>query len=449
MESKEESLITGYPNVISYECTRKILEQMEKNICKIKIGEEQGTGFFCKIPFPDKNNMLPVFITNNHVLNNELVYKKDSKIEIFIKDDIDIKEINLNNRMKYTDKENYDITIFEIKEEDNIKNYFELDDKIINEIVNNININRDYIDETIYITQYPEGHLSVSYGVLRKIDSLERYNFYHKCSTKKGSSGSPILNMNNKVIGIHKGGGNNNKCNLGSFLNYPVKEFIYSNYKYNIIVNTNEISEDDIINEEDEILLKVFNEKFHLKIKNTLEDKIEIVEKPHYNNEILEDLYKIRFKKLKELSLRHNNISDIKVLEYFKFEKLETLKLRHNNISDIGILEKVNFKNLKHLSLYDNKISDITVLEKVKFEKLEMLNLGGNILSDINILDKVNFKELKELYLDNNKIIDITVFWKTKFEKLEKLGLENNKLDKIRFAFLIFKLKLKIKEFTM
>ena len=55
--------------MISYECSKKIVEQMEKCICKLKIDEIEATGFFCKIPFPDKNNMLPVFITNNHVIN--------------------------------------------------------------------------------------------------------------------------------------------------------------------------------------------------------------------------------------------------------------------------------------------------------------------------------------------------------------------------------------------
>ena len=37
--------------------------------------------------------------------------------------------------MKYINEE-YDITIIEIKEEDNINNYLELDDVIINEIIN-------------------------------------------------------------------------------------------------------------------------------------------------------------------------------------------------------------------------------------------------------------------------------------------------------------------------
>ena len=126
MEVQKESILRGYPNIISYECTKKIMEQMVKNICKIKIGEEQGTGFFCKIPFPDINNMLSVFITNNHIINDKILYENNSKININIEEENEIKEINLNNRIKYTNKE-YDITIIEIKENDNIKNYLELD----------------------------------------------------------------------------------------------------------------------------------------------------------------------------------------------------------------------------------------------------------------------------------------------------------------------------------
>ena len=120
MEGQKENILSGYPNVISYECTKKIMEQMSKNICKIKIGEEQGTGFFCKIPFPDINNMLSVFITNNHIINDERLYDNNLKININIEEENEIREINLNNRIKYTNEE-YDITIIEIKENDNIK----------------------------------------------------------------------------------------------------------------------------------------------------------------------------------------------------------------------------------------------------------------------------------------------------------------------------------------
>ena len=47
----------------------KINEQMIKCTCDIKcIISGHGTGFFCRIPFPNFFHLLPVLITNNHVL---------------------------------------------------------------------------------------------------------------------------------------------------------------------------------------------------------------------------------------------------------------------------------------------------------------------------------------------------------------------------------------------
>ena len=309
MKGLKESIIARYPNVISYECTTKIKEQMEKNICKIIIDEEQGTGFFCKIPFPDLNNMLSVFITNNHIINKELLYKDNLIIEINIEEENNIRKLNLNNRMKYTNEE-YDITIIEIKKEDEINNYLELDDNIINDIINNNNKNKNYMDKTIYIIQYPKGELSVSYGILDQIYEDKKYNFNHKCSTEGGSSGSPILNINNKLIGIHKEG-YNNKYNKGTFLNYPIKEYIQLYCKNN--------------------LLQDFNTKYKLNITDTNITKLNLIE-CGIGDEGLKDLCKIEFKELKKLFLYHSNISDIKVLEKVKFEKLEILSLGANKI---------------------------------------------------------------------------------------------------------------------
>ena len=313
MAEHKESLLNGYPNVISYECTKKIIEQMERDICKINIGMNQGTGFFTKIPFPNENKMLPVLITNNHVINNDILNKDNMNIELDIKKEEKTKEIILKNRMKYTNEE-YDITIIEIKEEDNINNYLELDDIIINDIINDENYNKEYKNETIYIIQYPENKLSVSYGILDKIYEDKKYNFNHKCSTKGGSSGSPILNINNKIIGIHKEGNNMNKYNKGTFLNYPIKEFIKLNNKNN------------------EILLKEFNTKYNLNIKDTNINELNLRWKG-LGNEGLNDLSKIEFKELKKLNLSLNNKSDIKVLEKVKFNKLEILDLGYNQIS--------------------------------------------------------------------------------------------------------------------
>ncbi len=59
---------------------------MENNICKISIGEKQGIGFFCKIPFTGLNKMLSVVITNNHIINRELLYKDKAIIDINIEE---------------------------------------------------------------------------------------------------------------------------------------------------------------------------------------------------------------------------------------------------------------------------------------------------------------------------------------------------------------------------
>ena len=40
-----------YQNIISFESTQKILEQMNNCICKIKINNKQATGFFVKFLF--------------------------------------------------------------------------------------------------------------------------------------------------------------------------------------------------------------------------------------------------------------------------------------------------------------------------------------------------------------------------------------------------------------
>ena len=95
MEKYEERILTGFPNDITYECTIKIKEQMEKHIGKIKLGKNLGTGFFCKISFPNKNNMLHVFITNNHIINNDILYTKDAEIALDIKEEENIKKMQL------------------------------------------------------------------------------------------------------------------------------------------------------------------------------------------------------------------------------------------------------------------------------------------------------------------------------------------------------------------
>ena len=71
------------------------------------------------------------------------------------------------------------------------------------------------------------------------------------CSTDNGSSGSPILNLeNNKVIGIHKQGSNNFNYNKGTLLKYPlndiIKKYNKNENKNNVIIGEININKNDI-----------------------------------------------------------------------------------------------------------------------------------------------------------------------------------------------------------
>ena len=69
-KTKLEKYIRSTPIPLYLEGIETILFQMKSCICKIfKENNVTGTGFFCKIPF--QNNLLPVLITNNHILGNE------------------------------------------------------------------------------------------------------------------------------------------------------------------------------------------------------------------------------------------------------------------------------------------------------------------------------------------------------------------------------------------
>ena len=75
-ERCEEGLIKGSIDSMTIEKTEKILNQMKTCICKV-IGEKIGTGFFCKILF--QNKLIPVMITNYHVINDNYITGRNLK----------------------------------------------------------------------------------------------------------------------------------------------------------------------------------------------------------------------------------------------------------------------------------------------------------------------------------------------------------------------------------
>ena len=224
MDDENEKILCDYPKPISIAGTEIILNQMKKTICKISTENgSKGTGFFSKIPYPHKE--LKVFITNNHLIDQRYL---DEEKEIYISINNQSKVLKLKDKCKYTNKE-YDVTIIEINEKDDIKDFLELDE---NKVI------IDYFGNSIYTLHYPIYNEiqepAVSYGILKKRYEDREFDFIHYCSTEKGSSGSPILNLSNyKIIGIHKKAKVNGEYNIGIFLHDIITEYInkYNNRK--------------------------------------------------------------------------------------------------------------------------------------------------------------------------------------------------------------------------
>ena len=225
MEIKEK-LIKDSIIPISLFSQKVITKQMEKSVCKIHINGNNGTGFFAIIPY--KNTEMKVLITNNHVLNGNDI---DDNKEITFSINNKVKYIKIGKtRKKYTSEE-FDTTIIEIKDDlDEIIDYLEIDNEFKNIIKSNDKtfsdelLNNLYKNESLYILNYMNGKdIVLSYGLLFKIDKSK---IYHRCNTNNGSSGSPILTLNNnKLFGIHYGSHINFNWNLGTLIIYPLLEF--------------------------------------------------------------------------------------------------------------------------------------------------------------------------------------------------------------------------------
>ena len=222
MDEKGEKKINDYPRPIFIEEGDRIFNQMKTSICKVYTESgNKGTGFFCKIPYPDKD--LKVFITDCNLIDKN--YLEKEKV-IYVSINNKPKEIKLERKFKYINKF-YDVTIVEIKENvDDIKDFLELDE---NQVI------IDYFGSSIYTLQYPIFREiqkpAVSFGILQKRFNIKKNDFIHSCSTERGSSGSPILNLSNfKIIGMQKKEKANGKDNIGVFLNFIIKDFIT---KYN------------------------------------------------------------------------------------------------------------------------------------------------------------------------------------------------------------------------
>jgi hypothetical protein len=192
-----------FDNKIKVQLNQYLMTKEDKNfciknqgsICHLKFGNIQLTGFFCKI----EHKSIPFKRT---LIIYDFGYKTKSIIINYLKNNKMIeKTINMDKRKNIIKEE---ILFIELFENDDIENFFELDEK---------NLKEKYESKDIILLQYEVNidlkplvkDFSFSSG---KINEYADIYIYYESQTLEGAMGSPIILRNNNnyyLIGIHKG----------------------------------------------------------------------------------------------------------------------------------------------------------------------------------------------------------------------------------------------------
>ena len=396
------------PEPISLKITEKIVDQMKYSICRIN-NHGKYTGFFVKVPY--KSKILPVLITTNHAINIDDILS-NKNILLYINNDKAIKELKLDdNRLKYTN-EKLDITIIEIKENEDKLNvqYLELDDELINYFKQKKKespdyLNNSYLNESIYLLNKTKTKdIFVSYG---KLLYTNNSNITHNCNIKEETSFSPILLLyNQKLIGIHCGNSKQYKYNKGKLLIYSLIEF--SKIKNNLLIinkegknksmnyiigelDIKEVGQDiRIINsyEESNNDHENFYKKEHENEKQ-IKENCEIF----INDEFFPFSYFHKFKKKGKYTILYifkNNITNTNYMFYkcSSLTKIDLSNFNTNNITNTNYmfgeclsLTNVNLSNFNADNAIDmssmfNKCSSLTNIDLSNFNTIKVTDMS-------------------------------------------------------------------------
>ena len=128
-------------------------QQIKKCICKIYTKDDNinGLSIFCKIQY-NESESIKVLIINNYILS-KIDIENEKQIKISINDDKLYKNIEINKSRLIFTSEKYGITFIEIKENDEIKNFFELD---MEKSIDKNELNNIYLKKPIYTISYTE-----------------------------------------------------------------------------------------------------------------------------------------------------------------------------------------------------------------------------------------------------------------------------------------------------
>ena len=467
---KADKRIDDSPIPVSIDGTEKIISQMKNSVCKIhKENGLKGTGFFCRIKyneFNEQNNYLYLLISNNHILE-EIDIKEDKKIVISINNENEFKIIKIDNSRKIYTSEVLDITFIEIKPKiDKINNFLDIDENINK---NEKFINDIYYKKSIYTLHYQKGKdIVVSYGLLLEIKD----NFiYHLCYTDEGSSGAPILSLNNfKVIGIHFGKFQLN-YNKGTFIKNAIYEFLKQikgvdnnlneTYNKNKSFKTyNKMTIKYRINNEKKI--KIFGDNFVDNNKNNcliiIDDKQRDICSEYEINENekkTKDTFEI---KLIEINIINNishifdecslllSLPDISEWDTSYIKDMSYMFFGCSSLNDISDISKWNISNVENLNcIFCNCSSLKTIPDISNWDTSNIKNMNGmfygckllSILPDISKWNVSNVIDMNYMFSNCSSLINIPDISKWDINKASIYGMFNgcNKLIKIPSKF--------------
>ena len=364
-----------------------IANEVLKSICKITIKFKNGdnicgTGFFMNM-----NNSMKYLITNNHIINKDII-NEDIEIEIYNNKKM---KLDINNRdLKYYPYPK-DITIIEIKNNDEIYEYikvlyYDTNYKIKGyEIYNNIDI---------FSIGHPLGNgPSCASGTITYINNFE---FEHNIPTDDGSSGCPIILLNNnknliQVIGIHKEAIISKKVNRGTFIgeifnDIIIKEKDYNDNDTNYITSEIDIKDDDI-NKEIRIINSYeedcrINEKKEIKKEEKNEEEIKKC-KISINNQIIKFNYYHKFQQKGKHIIKYSFNDYLTKTNYLFLgcESLISINLSNFNTQNVVNMFGMfyNCKSLKIIDLSNFNTQNVTYMSGMFFgcESLTNINLSN------------------------------------------------------------------------
>ena len=472
-----EKSIKDYPDFVKLQSMETIIQQIKNSIFKIHINAGgNGTGFFCSIYNKKNKQYQNVMITNNHVIGKDY-YKNNETIKISLNNGNKSMDIKLNSSRNFYTSKIYDVTIIEIKKEDNVdgNSFLKIDEKIYQD-----NPFDFFAKKSVYIIQYPQYiDACVSFGIINKINEDDN-KIVHYCTTNEGSSGAPIINLeNNKVIGIHKASQKKFDFNLGTFLNNPINEF-FSQFTSSInsinSIKNSSITNSSIMNSSlknssinSYIYSTISHEDYNEEdIENKNEIKITMkIEKGDVNKEIYfldnTDQFKIPHDNLKELNPNNTELFiNNKKLKYQKFfipltEDIYKIKLSFQNyIKDCSYMfyncakiVKINFKlfkthqvtNMTNMFCYCKKIKkldlssfDTKQVTNMSFMFSKCADLREIILTSFSVQNVVDMSEMFS-HCNHLEILDISSFVVSPHSKISSIfgicrNLNHLKLNK-------------------